>query len=494
MLTLRSITVATALVTALTVAKAARSATFVINNLDGPGEGFNDATPVATVGGNGGTTLGAQRLNAFQAAANIWGISLDSSITIHIDASMDPLPCNVSSAVLGSAGPITVSSDFSGAPMPMHWYPAALANSLASADLVPSSADIDVTFNSNLGQPDCLVGNGWYLGLDGDTGGLVDLVNVALHEFAHGLGFISFTDGATGASLLDVPDAFAHFMFDTSTGKHWDVMTNLERASSAQRARYVVWDGPKVTTAVPQKLVQGAVVLTVSALPGELPIGLADFGPLPTSTPIAGDVILTVDAGGPTTSDGCESISANLFGKIPLIDRGNCLFVDKVRHAQDAGASAVLIADNVSGSPPLALGGFDSSITIPSVRITLDAGTALKNALGSGPVSATLVTDPTRYIGADGAHRALMFTPQPIVSGSSLSHWDPLASPNLLMEPSITDNPSHAVDLTLPLLLDLGWRATVVSAVPVTSRQLSAIGLLGFLAVGLLATRRRHLR
>ncbi|MFH1754901.1 MAG: hypothetical protein ABIA59_04285 [Candidatus Latescibacterota bacterium] len=35
----------------------------VINNNDGPGEGFNDPTAVSPVGGNPGTTLGAQRLS-----------------------------------------------------------------------------------------------------------------------------------------------------------------------------------------------------------------------------------------------------------------------------------------------------------------------------------------------------------------------------------------------------------------------------------------------
>ena len=32
---------------------------------------------------------------------------------------------------------------------------------------------------------------------------------------------------------------------------------------------------------------------------------------------------------------------------IVMIDRGDCTFVTKVRHAQHAGASGVIIADNV---------------------------------------------------------------------------------------------------------------------------------------------------
>jgi hypothetical protein len=47
------------------------------------------------------------------------------------------------------------------------------------------------------------------------------------------------------------------------------------------------------------------------------------------------------------------------------------------------------------------------------------------------------------------------------VSGSSVSHWDVSASPNLLMEPNINDDLTLSVvpplDLTLTLLKDLGW-------------------------------------
>ena len=49
----------------------AHAAQFVIVNADFPGEGFNDPTPAAPVGGNPGTTLGEQRLNVFLRAAGV---------------------------------------------------------------------------------------------------------------------------------------------------------------------------------------------------------------------------------------------------------------------------------------------------------------------------------------------------------------------------------------------------------------------------------------
>ena len=52
-----------------------------------------------------------------------------------------------------------------------------------------------------------------------------------------------------------------------------------------------------------------------------------------------------------------------------MIDRGSCLFVDKVQHAQDKGAIAVVIVDSEEGNPPSILGGQSDTISIPSVRI-----------------------------------------------------------------------------------------------------------------------------
>lgn|SRR5215510_4465931 len=47
---------------------AASAANVTVISYDAAGEGFNDPTPSAPVGGNPGTTIGAQRFNAFQYA------------------------------------------------------------------------------------------------------------------------------------------------------------------------------------------------------------------------------------------------------------------------------------------------------------------------------------------------------------------------------------------------------------------------------------------
>jgi hypothetical protein len=137
---------------ALLLAPAASRAGFVIVNLDGAGEGFNDATPVAPVGGNTGTTVGQQRLNVFVKAGQLWDAILGSPVQIRVQASFDPLPCTATSGVLGGAGPNVVDSDFAGAPFATTWYNAAEANRLAGSDLDPADDDIGAQFNVNVAR------------------------------------------------------------------------------------------------------------------------------------------------------------------------------------------------------------------------------------------------------------------------------------------------------------------------------------------------------
>ena len=64
-------------------------------------------------------------------------------------------------------------------------------------------------------------------------------------------------------------------------------------------------------------------------------------------------------------------------GKIALIERGDCPFVDKVRNAQQAGAIAVVVMNRNDGSQenwnsaPITMGGSNAEdIAIPSVMIS----------------------------------------------------------------------------------------------------------------------------
>ena len=218
----------------------------VINN-DNPGEGFNDPTPVAPVGGNTGTTLGQQRLIAFQRAADIWGGLIASAVTIQVGATFDPLPCNATSAVLGRAGPVSVFRDFTGALRSNTWYPIALANALQGIDLDADDVDIGATFNSTIGTT-CAFPNVWYYGLNASPPGTqIDFVSVVIHELCHGLGFLTFVNLTSGAKLMGLNDTFMlNLERHGASPSDYPSMTNAQRVAASTDTGNLHWVGNNV--------------------------------------------------------------------------------------------------------------------------------------------------------------------------------------------------------------------------------------------------------
>lgn len=95
-----------------------------------------------------------------------------------------------------------------------------------------------------------------------------------------------------------------------------------------------------------------------------------------------GDVTGTlVDTGGA----GCapEDFQSDPAGAIALIDRGVCPFVDKVRNAQQKGALAVVVVNNVDGDP-ITMGGDPDGFEIPAVMIAKASGQTLREAIAGG--------------------------------------------------------------------------------------------------------------
>jgi hypothetical protein len=452
----------------------AQAATITIVNQNAPGIGFNDPTPSAPVGGNTGTTLGQQRLIAFQHAADVWGATLSSAVPIRIGASFVPLNCTESSAVLGSAGANEIWSDFTNAPRPNTWYPSALASKLAGLDVAtPSEPHIIARFNSRLGLfPDCLPGPGFYLGLDNNAGDAIDLVTVLLHEMAHGLGFQTFTDDETGAEINDIPSVWDYYLVNNRTEQLWVNMTPEQRVASAISVNGLSWNGPIVTAAVPAVL-DPRSRLTIfgkaaGKAAGDYQVGDASFGPPLGRKPVKGQVMPVIDQ--PDGSGlACAPLSKHnawaIRGNIAFVSRGTCAFVDKARNVQAAGAIGMIVADNAPGAPT-GLSGNDPAIRIPSVRISQADGIKLRAALQArsrnrSGVLASLGVYKYRLAGADEQRRILMYTPDPNQPGSSVSHYTTEAKPNQLMEPSINSDLTHTVtpprDLTYPLLRDIGW-------------------------------------
>jgi extracellular elastinolytic metalloproteinase len=142
---------------------------------------------------------------------------------------------------------------------------------------------------------------------------------------------------------------------------------------------------------------QYATVTAPQNLAGGFESGTASFGLALTDIPITGDVIMVND-GSASPTLGCNTLTnTNLTGKIALIDRGSCLFINKVLNAQNKGAIACVVCNIEAGV--ITMGGTNAAITIPSVmiskadcdRIRAAAGNGLKMSLAKPPTA----TGPT---------------------------------------------------------------------------------------------------
>ena len=112
-----------------------------------------------------------------------------------------------------------------------------------------------------------------------------------------------------------------------------------------------------------------------------------------SSEPITGQ-IATVDDGSTWGLEGCNELVTDLTGKIALISRGTCEFGSKALNAQNAGAIAVIIYNNVGGMVSMAAGTEGGDVTIPAVFMSKLDGEALRDYLNSdGVIEATFVNN-----------------------------------------------------------------------------------------------------
>jgi MYXO-CTERM domain-containing protein len=430
----------------------------VINVVDDPGVGFNDTTPATPVGGNTGTTVGAQRLILFQAAADVWGRILESPVPVTIEASFAPLDCTAGGAVAGQAAPYSVSK-YPGLPTTGS-YPVALANRILGRDLFPSDPDIVAQFNGGLMA--CL-GVDWYYGLDGKRSTKEsDLLSTVMHELAHGLGFSDNVDPDTGAFSPSSPSIFANYVLDTTSGKHWTEMTDAQRKASLTNVHKVVWDGKRVQVVAARMAAKGLPSVQVSPSLSNFSgiIGEANYGRLVADgAAISGQVAVA------TVSSSCSISSASFSGKIALIlSSSSCSSLSAAYTVERSGGLAMLFAYNLAATPPpiaLEVNAEQMAqfpVTIPTLALTFDDATLIKNAAASSTI--TLSADKSRAVGVDASGNTLLYASNPIQPGSTGAHWDPLVRPNLIEEP--VEQPISVTNLEMEraLLWDIGWTAT----------------------------------
>ncbi len=137
-----------------------------------------------------------------------------------------------------------------------------------------------------------------------------------------------------------------------------------------------------------------------SAVPRQPIAGTALFGNALDATGVTGNVQLS------SVLDGCTAIPAgSLTGKIGLVERGTCNFTVKVKNAQNAGATAVIIYNNTTNGDTVGnMSGTDATITIPSVLISNTEGEYIKGQLSANTtVNVTLKNDPASSITPDGS-------------------------------------------------------------------------------------------
>lgn len=119
---------------------------------------------------------------------------------------------------------------------------------------------------------------------------------------------------------------------------------------------------------------------------GVIKASIGNFGNPAYGTTILGKVYLPEKA---SELDGCLPISPIQFENDPshavspiiMLDRGQCYFVIKVRHAQDIGARLVVIVNNNDGdvqSMIMTDNGFGGNLDIPAVLISQEDGILIK--------------------------------------------------------------------------------------------------------------------
>ena len=404
---LRLSLVLTCLVIVISV-QIAHAAEITVVNLDGASEGFNDPTPFTPIGGNTATTRGQARLNAFRYAADLAGSLIRSNIEIRVEANMDPLGGNATSAILGGAGPDSVYRDFPGATYTGTWYVSALANKLSGSDLDTAAADIGAVFNSDVDNSTVLGTSSWYYGLDGNPpAGDIDFVSVVLHELTHGLGFLTVVNLSTGVKLLGYNDAYMlNLEQHGATPSGYPSMNDAARVTASISLTNLHWTGPGVIAASgiltagvsgghvemfapnPQQPGSSVSHFSNSLLPNQL------MEPYYTGTnhSLGLAAQLLTDIGWGTTGDLTANLSITVIDTPDPATVGNNLTYNlTVANAGPDAANGVLVSDTLPGSATF--------VSVSSSQGSCNGTASVSCYLGSlavgGSATVTLVVQPT---------------------------------------------------------------------------------------------------
>src|SRR5688572_24147997 len=229
-----------------------------------------------------------------------------------------------------------------------------------------------------------------------------DLVRAIDDAVADGVDLINYSVGSLTETELDAPDDLALLdAFDAGVltvvaagneGPELDTIGSpssapwvLTTAASTQDGEFFD-DGIEITA--PADLASTLVMREAGFTPPltredpiEAPLVAADDGVATRTGTAAGSVR---DACGPLVN------SAEMNGRVALIERGGCEFQVKIANAEDAGAVAVIVYNNAG--PPIVMNGDTGSVDIPAVMIGNDDGQVLVDRLAADADDADIET------------------------------------------------------------------------------------------------------
>lgn len=173
------------------------------------------------------------------------------------------------------------------------------------------------------------------------------------------------------------------------------------------------------------KFTRGNVGVTINspaAIAGPCEAAPAAFGPVFDKNGVTSDVVVGTDVaeeGGGSTTDGCSPFdnAAAIAGKFVYVDRGTCAFQAKVDHAEEAGATGIVIGNNVSDAPFSPSGTGD----IYGVMIDQASGAKIKGATGTVNITVKDIDDDPK----DNSYRWLSGEGDPAFGGAIRDMWTP---------------------------------------------------------------------
>jgi len=211
------------------------------------------------------------------------------------------------------------------------------------------------------------------------------MVNV-LHDIFHHYGFDEAAGNFQELNYGGMGEGSDSVMADAQDGLSINNANfSTPPDGSNPRMQMFLWTDPQF---------QQLTVNAPGAIAGDYSVTGNAFAPQTPAGGLTADLMLAADPIDPSNWQACSPLPAGLLaGKIALVQRKPCLFVEKVQIVQDAGAVGAIIANN-AGDGLVTMTGATGDIAIPALFIGQTDGETLLLALPG--VTVTMVDTARR--------------------------------------------------------------------------------------------------